>query len=200
MDRQPAPEGARGRGRPRSAERDIEIREAAWKLIAEVGCSALTFEGIAQSVGCSRATLYRRFATKGDLILHLLNETALAFAPQFAVDAPPREKLLAHARTCVAMYKGSRGPALIQIFAAARYDDAIASAVRAHGALVIPHYYEPLHALAPEAGERDIRFALHTLIGATIHHVAARGDLPSDRELERLVDAAIYIARTGGEL
>lgn len=195
MPVQIAVEGARGRGRPRSADRDLEIRDTAWRLIAEVGCAGLTFEAIAQSVGCSRSTLYRRFASKADLILDLLDETALSFAPRFAVDAPPREKLLAHARTCVSIYSGNRGPAMIQIFATARSDEAIAGAVRAHGTLVIPHYYEPLRILAPNASERAIRFALHTLIGVLIHHVGARGDALSDVELEQLVDAAICIAK-----
>ena len=195
MDGQLAVDAPRGRGRPRSAGRDVEIREAAWQLIAEVGCGALTFESIAQAVGCSRSTLYRRFSLKADLIRHLLDETALSFAPHFAIDAPPRERLLAHARTCVAIYNGNRGPAFIQIFAAARSDDAIASAVRAHGTLVVPHYYEPLRELAPEASERTIRFTLHTLIGSILHHVAARGDPPSDRELEHLIDAAIHMVR-----
>lgn len=195
MDAQGIPDPVRARGRPRSSIRDAEIREAAWALIARVGCQALTFEAVAQAVGCSRTTLYRRFASKGGLVQHLLDETALSFAPKFAIDAPPREKLLAHARTCVTIYTGDRGPAFIQIMAAARSDETIASAMRAHGNLVVPHYYEPLRSLAPGADERTIRFALHTLIGSILHHVGALGKVPNEQQLEGLVDVAIRLSR-----
>lgn len=196
MPRQALAEGARPRGRPRSADRDIEIRTAAWQLIAEMGCVALTFEAIAQMVGCSRSTLYRRFATKGDLVSHLLDQTARDFSMQFAVDGPPREKIIAHAQTCARMYEGSRGAALIQIIAASGADEAIARAVRAHGLMVEPHYYEPMAALAPKASERAIKLALHGLIGSILHHVATRRDTLSAAEIERLADGAIHSARS----
>ena len=166
-----ASDAARRRGRPRNADLDIEIREAAWVLIADVGCEALTFEAIAQTVGCSRSTLYRRFATKADMVSHLLNETARSFAPQLPLDAPPRELLLAHATTCSRMYAGSRGGALLHIAAAARRDSTIAKAFDAHQGLVAPHYRAPLQVLAPEASKDALDFALQTLMGSVVHHV-----------------------------
>lgn len=186
----------RGRGRPRSADRDREIREAAWHLIAQVGCTALTFEAIAQQVGCSRSTLYRRFESKADLISHLLDQTAFDYEPQFAVDAPPRERVIAHAVTCAQMYEGSRGAALVHIIAASRGDETIARAVTAHSLMVEPHYYEPMAILAPDASDRSIKLALHGLIGGILHHVATRRDTLSLAEIERMVDAAIGLARS----
>lgn len=186
---------ARPRGRPRSADRDVDIREAAWQLIAQLGCAALTFEAIAQQIGCSRSTLYRRFPTKADLVSHLLDQTAFDFAPQFDVDAPPREKLIAHAQTCALMYEGSRGAALIQIIAASRTDETIARAVTAHSLMVEPHYYEPMAMLAPGASDRSIKLALHGLIGSILHHVATRRDILTAAEIAALADAAIGIAR-----
>lgn len=191
---EPAP--PRGRGRPRSADRDADIRAAAWQLIAEAGCAGLTFEAIAQQIGCSRSTLYRRFDAKGDLISHLLDQTALDYAPQFAVDAPPREQLIAHALTCAEMYEGSRGAALVQIIGASRTDETIARAVTAHSQMVEPHYYEPMAMLAPEATDRSIKLALHGLIGSILHHVATRRDRLTPSEIQRLVDAAIGLARS----
>ncbi|QNG43459.1 TetR/AcrR family transcriptional regulator [Sphingobium yanoikuyae] len=183
-------------GRPRSLDRDVQIREAAWQLIADLGCGALTFEAIAQAAGCSRSTLYRRFPSKAELILHLLDETARAFAPGFAINAPPREKLLAHANTLVKIYRDYRGVAFIHMFAASRSDKAIADAIGAHAAFVLPHYCEPLRALVPSASEDVIHFAVRTLIGSVIYHVAARGDPASEQELDRLVGAAIYMAQS----
>jgi len=186
--------GARPRGRPRNADLDIEIREAAWALIADVGCEALTFEAIAQAVGCSRSTLYRRFATKADMVSHMLDETARSFAPQLPADAPPRALLLAHAETCCRIYAGTRGGALLHIAAAARRDATIARAFDAHQGLVAPHYRAPLRALVPQASEDALDFALQTLMGSIVHHVATRRHQLSALEIARLVDAAVGLA------
>lgn len=190
-----ADNAVRARGRPRSADRDREIRDAAWLLITELGCGGLTFEAIAQRVGCSRSTLYRRYATKAELISHLLDQTVRDFAPQFDVDASPREKVLAYAGTCARMYAGSRGAALTQIIAASHTDPGIAEAVRSHSQMVESHYYEPMALLAPAASDRAIKLALHGLIGAILHHVATRRDTLSDAEIARMADAAIAMAR-----
>lgn len=183
------------RGRPRSAEVDSKIRQATWALIAQVGCTALTFEAIAQQVGCSRSTLYRRFSSKGALILDLFDETALSFEPVLDPAMSAREKLMTHVRNCIHMYKGDRGVAFIQIMAASRSDTTVFEAVRAHGRLVAPHYFEPLRQLAPGASDEAIAFAFHTLIGSIMHHVAARASPPTADEAERLVDAIIFLAR-----
>ncbi len=185
----------RGRGRPRDLARDAEIREAAWHLVAEAGCAGLTFEAIAARVGCSRSTLYRRFSNKAELISHLLDQTAYDYEPQLQADAAARERLIAHARTCARMYQGDRGAALIQIIAASRTDETIARAVSAHSAMVEPHYYAPMAALAPEASDRSIKLALHGLIGSILHHVATRRDSLSAEEIDRLVDGAIFLAQ-----
>jgi len=93
MPEQRSTQQVRGRGRPRSADRDVEIRAAAWHIIARTGCAALTFEAIAQHVGCSRSTLYRRYENKAELISHLLDQTAYDFQPQFEFDALPRTRV-----------------------------------------------------------------------------------------------------------
>ena len=189
----------RGRGRPRSADYDAEIRNAAWQLIAQLGCEGLTFEALAQAVGCSRSTLYRRFSTKGQLVATLLNETARSFAPQFEVDAPPREKLLAHARTLAAIYTGDRGAGLLHIMASSRRDPEIAAAFEQHSALVEPHYFAPLRQLVPEAGEKALGLASHSLMGSMIHHLASRRQILSEREIEHLVDASIALLRLAAQ-
>lgn len=185
----------RERGRPRSTEVDKHIREAAWTLIAQFGCAALTFEAIAQHVGCSRSTLYRRFPSKDALILNLLDETALSFEPTIDPAMPAREKLMTHVRNCIHIYAGDRGVAFMHILAASRSDSTVFEAIRAHGRLVAPHYFEPLRQLAPEAGDQAIAFAFHTLIGSIMHHVAGRACPPTAVEAERLVDAVIFLAR-----
>jgi AcrR family transcriptional regulator len=70
-----APAGARPPGRPRSAEADKAILQAALELLAEDGYAALTMERVRERAGVGKATIYRRYGSKEELaraaIVHL---------------------------------------------------------------------------------------------------------------------------------
>jgi len=55
-------------GRPRSAEVDQSILQAALELLAEVGYQAMSMEAIATRAGVGKATIYRRYASKEELV------------------------------------------------------------------------------------------------------------------------------------
>jgi len=59
----------RPRGRPRSATADQAIRDAAVDLFAERGFEGVSVEDVAARAGVSRATIYRRYPSKVDLIV-----------------------------------------------------------------------------------------------------------------------------------
>jgi AcrR family transcriptional regulator len=56
------------RGRPRDPGLDDEILDAAVQLIAEGGADALTMDAVARRAGVAKASIYRRFASKIDLL------------------------------------------------------------------------------------------------------------------------------------
>lgn len=56
-------------GRPRSAIADEAIREAAVELFAERGFEGLSVDEVAARAGVSKATIYRRYASKVDLVV-----------------------------------------------------------------------------------------------------------------------------------
>jgi AcrR family transcriptional regulator len=56
-------------GRPRSAEVDQAILDATVELLARHGYDGVTMEGVATQAGVGKATLYRRWPGKPDLIL-----------------------------------------------------------------------------------------------------------------------------------
>lgn len=56
-------------GRPRDAAREREILAVVLELLAEVGYDALTFEEVARRARASKATLYRRWDTKREMIV-----------------------------------------------------------------------------------------------------------------------------------
>ncbi len=56
-------------GRPRSVEVDQAILAAAIRMLADHGYDGLTMEGVASEAGVGKATLYRRWPSKIDLVL-----------------------------------------------------------------------------------------------------------------------------------
>jgi len=71
--RQPAASGAeascpRGPGRPRDPETDERILRCALDALAADGFAGMSIDGVARAAGVSKATIYRRFADKNDLV------------------------------------------------------------------------------------------------------------------------------------
>jgi AcrR family transcriptional regulator len=67
---------ARGRGRPRSEEADRAILAATLASIAAHGVAGTTIEGVAAEAGVGKTTIYRRWATKTELIVAAISELA----------------------------------------------------------------------------------------------------------------------------
>ena len=65
---QPAAAGPK-RGRPRSEEADRAILAAATELLAEGGLGGMSMEEVAARAGVSKATVYRRWPSRGALAL-----------------------------------------------------------------------------------------------------------------------------------
>ena len=60
---------AHGPGRPRNACAEGKILDATLGLLSEVGFAGLTVDGVAARAGVGRATIYRRWPSKGALVL-----------------------------------------------------------------------------------------------------------------------------------
>jgi AcrR family transcriptional regulator len=75
------PDTAAPRGRPRSPEADRAILVATVELLAERGLGAMSIEEIAARAGVGKATIYRRWPSKGLLALD-------AFVASFAAQQP----------------------------------------------------------------------------------------------------------------
>ena len=65
------PAGSRARdGRPRiEGDREAEILDATVALLASAGYERLTMDAVATAAKASKATLYRRWSTKADLVI-----------------------------------------------------------------------------------------------------------------------------------
>ena len=67
-----AVEGAPRLGRPRDPSRDAVLVEAALELLGEGGYTGLTMEAVAARAGVGKATLYRRWSSKEQLVVDAL--------------------------------------------------------------------------------------------------------------------------------
>ena len=76
MPNQNASDGGRpGRGgRPRDPSRDGAIRGAILQVLAESGYAGLTMDAVAAAAGVGKATIYRRWRTKSDLVADAVAE------------------------------------------------------------------------------------------------------------------------------
>lgn len=70
------------RGRPRDASRDQALREAALAVLADVGYRALTMDAVAARARAGKATIYRRWDSKLDLVIDSCNQLVSEHIPQ----------------------------------------------------------------------------------------------------------------------
>ncbi|MGW6934364.1 TetR/AcrR family transcriptional regulator [Lentzea sp. NPDC054927] len=83
----------RSAGRPRDPEADHAILTAAFELFLERGLDGTSIEQVAKRAGVTRATVYRRFATKEELLFSVIElpRDVAALDPGRMAVAPPEE-------------------------------------------------------------------------------------------------------------
>ena len=83
---QPSP----GRGRPRRAETDRLIRDAALELLRARGPGAVNIDAVASRSGVARTTIYRRYRSRDELMTDLLDGLVDAGLPAPALPVPDK--------------------------------------------------------------------------------------------------------------
>lgn len=73
---------AQAGGRPRESRVDDALGAAVRSLLAETGYAALTVEAVAARAGVGKAAIYRRFATKQEMIFSILVHDLRAAPPE----------------------------------------------------------------------------------------------------------------------
>ncbi|MEO6889730.1 MAG: TetR/AcrR family transcriptional regulator [Ktedonobacteraceae bacterium] len=72
-------QGQRKPGRPRSAQAHKAILIATLEALAEEGYQAMSIEGVAARAGVGKTTIYRRWASKEDLVIDAIHEIQTEF-------------------------------------------------------------------------------------------------------------------------
>jgi AcrR family transcriptional regulator len=154
-----------GRGRPRSEEADRAILAAATELLAEHGLGGMSMEEVAARAGVGKATVYRRWPSRGALALD-------AFLIEFEEQQPLpdtgslRGDLLAALRSWIrSVTRTPAGRMLAGLVAEAQRDPALAIAWR-------DRVIEPLRARTTILLDRAV----------------SRGELPADADKDVVLD------------
>jgi len=116
-------------GRPRDPSRDDVIRAAILKVLAESGYTGLTMDAVASAAGVGKATIYRRWRTKSDLVVD-----AVAELSQLSIDAPDTGSLEGDMRLLlrwlVSAVNGPLGAATLSLLSALPHEPGLREAFR----------------------------------------------------------------------
>jgi AcrR family transcriptional regulator len=187
--------GTAPRGRPRSQEADRAILAAAADLLAQRGLAAMSIEEVAARAGVGKATIYRRWPSKGLLALD-------AFVATFREEQPLpdtgslRGDLIAALHAWVrAVTQTPMGPMLTGLIAEAQHDpelrgawrDRVIEPLRTRSRVMLDRAIERGEIAAPV--DRDV--ALDLFFGAAEHRLLL-GHLPLTGEfIAEVVDTIL---------
>jgi AcrR family transcriptional regulator len=145
------PRQSRG-GRPRDPSRDGVIRAAILRLLADVGYGALTMDAVASEAGVGKATIYRRWRTKQDLVVDTisdLNRTEASPADTGSLEGDLRQML----RSLVSVINGPTGAATLSLLSTVPHQPALAEAFRNGPLAVWRQSFEEIWTRAEQRGE-----------------------------------------------
>lgn len=183
----------RGRGRPREIEKDQAIQQATWTLLASKGLDGLTFEGVAETAGISRTTLYRRFSSKVELVTSALYDTLRLMERDMTFERDPRAALLAHVRNAAEFMRGERGRAIVAINESAMRNPELAAVVDAAMRADTEILIAAMRSLCPGASDDAVQLAVNMLAGTCLWHQAIRRQPIQPEAMPALLDAIVAV-------
>ncbi|PVM72350.1 hypothetical protein DDF65_22505 [Caulobacter radicis] len=189
------------RGRRQDASRDELIVAAALKLLNSVGYQALTMSDVASEAGVSKATLYRRWTTKSDLVADAVDTLSPFDRPRYT-GASLRDDLLAlmqQAGDCTA-----RPDIVIATFEMARSSPDLYQTLSERFAVYMLEEFAFLAGRASENGggqlsDDQVEIIADTAVALLAHEAGPTGKSISRERMITLVDNVLMVllARTG---
>lgn len=185
-------------GRPRDDAREAHILEVAFALLTEVGYDGLTFEELARRAGASKATLYRRWKSKRDMVSAALRAVPARRDGADEIDTGSlRGDLLALCRRLLATMQSTDGQTALVLLQAGLEDpdlcDEIERTVGPTGARLPKSVIDA----AVRRGELPYEvhpFAFEEVVGAALLLRRMNGLDCGDTYLQALVDSVVLPA------
>ncbi len=183
------------RGRPRSQEADRAILDAAAQVLAERGLSGMSIEEVAARAGVGKATIYRRWTSRGSLALD-------AFLAEFQGQQPLpdtgtlRGDLLAALRAWIrSVTRTSAGPILAALIAEAQRDPVLGVAWRDRVVEQLRSQHRIMLNRAVERGEipagTDQEVVLDLIFGAAYHRLLHGHQPLTDSFARQVIDLVV---------
>jgi AcrR family transcriptional regulator len=194
---------ALGKNRPRvEGDRELEILEATLAILAEVGYDRLTMDAVATRAKASKATLYRRWSSKANLVIDALSSSK---EPH---EFPDTGSLRGDLQAAFCGMGGLTDPDAVAVFSsvitAIGRDPEFAEQFRAHfltdkleGSRSIWERALARGELRPDV---DLDLLAPALAGVVLHRVFILGQLPDEDLITRVIDQIILPAALRPEL
>jgi AcrR family transcriptional regulator len=181
------------RGRHLDASRDEALRAAALKLLGEIGYDRLTVDKIAASAGAGKATIYRRWSGKAELVVDAL--TYEKNAEPIPDTGSLRGDLDALACRANEHDRQLDTPVMIGLVSALPHDKELRDVFRER--LVEPQVatLTKIFRRAEERGEiapvRDLTTVISILPALILHRLLIMGALPDQEFIEHIIEGVI---------
>lgn len=182
-------------GRPRDETIDEEIVDCLFQLVEEVGLEGVTIDAIADRAGVSKPTIYRRWASKEDL---MVDAVAGLVGDIEIPDGEDIREVLLHAigRLESYMSKTTAGVILPWMIAEVARDSAIGrrytEAVIIPGRTALAGHIEAAIAKGELRQDLDVDMAVDMLLGPMIVNKLLAGyRTPPDEWAEQFIDALL---------
>ena len=188
---------ALGKHRPRvEGDRELEILEATLAILAEAGYDRLTMDAVATRAKASKATLYRRWSSKANLVIDALTNSK---EPH---EFPDTGSLRGDLQAAFCGMGGLTDPDEIAVFSsvitAIGRDPEFAEQFRVHfltdkleGSRGI---WERAMARGELRADVDLDLIAPALAGIVLHRVFVMGQLPDEDLITRVIDQIILPA------
>jgi AcrR family transcriptional regulator len=184
MQEATTPGPARPPGRPRAGLNDL-VFATTLRTVEQVGYAAATVERIAAAAGVAKTTIYRRWPTKGALIVDCLLD---AFGPAPLAGTSRGELMSATTRWIAAkIAEPGVGDAFAGVFSDAVSDPALREILSAR--LQDP-YRLALRDALDEPDDR-VLFFIDVVVGTLLHRMGMTGRPMVDTDLTALVDMVL---------
>jgi len=182
-------------GRPRSVEVDASILEAATELFTELGFDGLCVEGVAARAGVSKATIYRRYPGKAELLIAAASALGRSAKGPMPDTGSLRDDLLELGRGYQRLLEDSDAGRAIPAMIVARHRDP--ELAEAHRSFIAERRAEAAGIVrrgverAEIRADADVELVIDLVAGPLFYKILISGHVLDDGYVDELVDAVL---------
>jgi AcrR family transcriptional regulator len=184
-------------GRPRDLARDEAIHQAALAVLSEVGYDRTTVEAIAQRAQVGKATIYRRFKNKEEILMAAMREHASCSLPQIDTGTL-RGDLISLITEHVKLLKGPEGELMMSLLSIAHRDPELGKLLNQNSPIEADSESSKIFDRAIKRGEiskkANIAFLTDVVPSIITHRIFITHQPVDKKFIEQLVDEVLIPA------